>query len=421
MPYPIDSIVIGLIQALAIGFLIGAERESRGMDAARAAAPGLRDFIFIAISGSVAGFLESVPITAISFAAMVVIIAVRRIKDRTEHGITTELAALLTFWLGFMTQQSDLGLLALGVAVGVTIILMVKAPVTHLVRDVISKVEFYDTVKFLAIVFIVYPLLPEGEYGPYGFFAPRTIWKFVILVSSVSYVGYFLTRFLGGSRGLLLTGIMGAVASTTATTTAFAEGAREEPERWREYAWAAIISNAVQFPRVAVIIYAMNQEMALRALRPLMAMFAAGLVIGWWVARRVRRTGPEGAAGARPILRNPFSLRPALQFGLIFTVILFISKVAAARFGASGALTSSLVAGLIDVDAISISLANLVKQGQLGMAAGLLSVLAALLANAVFKTGFGFAAGGTRFGRTLLLAFLGMFAVGLGVIVLVAA
>jgi len=289
---------------------------------------------------------------------------------------------------------------------------MVKDPITRLVREVISKTELYDTVKFLAIVFIVYPLLPAGEYGPYGFFAPRTIWKFVILVSSVSYVGYFLTRFIGGSRGLLLTGAVGALASTTATTSAFAEGAREFPERWREYAWATILSNAIQFPRVAVIVYVMNASLALDLLRPLLAMFAAGLLVGLWQARVARHSQEDAPATARPLLKNPFSLWPAVQFGLIFTVILFIARFGAMRFGARGALSSSLVGGLIDVDAITISLANLVAAGDLAPAVGVLAVLLALFANAVFKTGVAFTAGGRRFGWALALAFGAMFAVG---------
>jgi uncharacterized membrane protein (DUF4010 family) len=303
-------------------------------------------------------------------------------------------------------------MLALGSAIGVTIILMVKDPITRLVREVISKTELYDTVKFLAIVFIVYPLLPAGEFGPYNFFAPRTIWKFVILVSSVSYVGYFLTRFIGGSRGLLLTGVVGAIASTTATTSAFAEGAREYPDRWREYAWATIVSNAIQLPRVAVIIYVMNASLAGAMLRPLLAMLAVGLLAGLWQARAASRSRDGSPVAARPLLKNPFSLWPAVQFGLIFTAILFIAKYGATRFGARGALSSSLVGGLIDVDAISISIANLVKAGELAPAVGMLAVLCALLANAVFKTGLAFAAGGRRFGRALAFAFAGMLAVG---------
>lgn len=412
MPYSIDTIVRGLLQALAIGFLIGAERESRQVDSPRAAAPGLRDFILIALTGSVAGFLDSPLFSALAFAAIAAVILVRRVKDPTEHGITTELAALLAFWFGLLTQRPPLGMLALASAIGVTIILMVKAPITRLVREVISKTELYDTVKFLAIVFIVYPLLPAGEFGPYGFFAPRTIWKFVILLSSVSYVGYFLTRFIGGSRGLLLTGAVGAIASTTATTSAFAEGAREYPDRWREYAWATIVSNAIQFPRVAAIIYVMNPGLALAMLEPLLAMLAVGLLLAFWQARAARRSRADSPAPARPLLKNPFSLWPAVQFGLIFTVILFIARYGATRFGERGALSSSLIGGLIDVDAISISLANLVTAGELAPSVGVVAVLLALLANGVFKTGLAFGAGGGRFGRTLALAFACMFAVG---------
>ena len=163
---------------------------------------------------------------------------------------------------------------------------------------------------------------------------------------------------------------------------------------------------------MAVIVYVMNASLALDLLRPLLAMFAAGLLVGLWQARVARHSQEDAPATARPLLKNPFSLWPAVQFGLIFTVILFIARFGAMRFGARGALSSSLVGGLIDVDAITISLANLVAAGDLAPAVGVLAVLLALFANAVFKTGLAFTAGGRRFGWALALAFGAMFAVG---------
>ena len=125
-----------------------------------------------------------------------------------------------------------------------------KRSLHKLVRETITEVEFNDTLRFLAIIFIVYPILPAGEFGPYQFLAPRKIWAFVILVSSVSYAGYFLQKFLGAKRGLKLAGVLGGLASTTAATASFARSSSDEPENRLLYAQAAVIANAMQFPRL---------------------------------------------------------------------------------------------------------------------------------------------------------------------------
>jgi uncharacterized membrane protein (DUF4010 family) len=412
MENPNYSMVWGFIQALAIGFLIGAERESRA-GVGKSAVPGLRDFMLIALFGSGAGFLGSPSMVILGAAGVIGLLIIHRLKDQAQHGMTTELAALTTFLLGYMTQQPGASGFALGGAIVVTIILMVKTPITHFVTDVISRSEVFDTIKFLAIVFIVYPLLPQGSFGPYGAFTPRTIWKFVILVSSVSYVGYFLMRFLGESRGLILTGLLGGLVSTTATTSAFARGARESPDHWREYAWAALASNTVQFPRVAVVLYVMNPRLAASALIPLLAMAAAGLLLSLALARVSHGRRSPGSKVVRPLLRNPFALWPAIQFGLIFTFVLFLSRFGSAHFGDRGAFISSLLGGLIDVDAVSISLADLLNSGRLSLKDGVTALLLALLANGVFKTVIAFTRGTWRFGQTVSLGLALMLGVGL--------
>jgi len=406
------AVAWGFVQALAIGFLIGAERESRGQGEGRAAVPGLRDFMLIALIGSIACFLRSPSLMILGVVGIVALLIVHRFKDPAQHGMTTELAALATFWLGYMTHQPGAGGFALGGAIVVTIILMVKDPITHFVTDVISRSEVYDTIKFLAIVFIVYPLLPQGSFGPYGAFTPRTIWKFVILVSSVSYVGYFLMRFLGESRGLILTGLLGGLVSTTATTSAFAGGARESPEHWREYAWAALLSNTVQFPRIAVVLYIMNPRLAAAALIPLLAMSASGFLLSLALTRLPQTKRSRGSNAVRPLLRNPFALWPAIQFGLIFTFILFLSRFGSVRFGDHGAFISSFLGGLIDVDAVSISLADLLNSGQLSLKASVMALLLGVLANAVFKTVVAFTRGTRQFGQMVSLGLALMLGAG---------
>jgi uncharacterized membrane protein (DUF4010 family) len=279
------------------------------------------------------------------------------------------------------------------------------------VRETITETEFRDTLRFLAIIFIIYPLLPVGAFGPYQFFVPRRVWLFVILVSSISYAGYFLQKFLGAGRGLALTGLLGGLASTTAATMAFARDAAETPANlvplWR----ASVIANAVQFPRITVILFVMSPALAVATLPPLAAMTVTGLVTALFVARREQ---PPAEQSHVPV-GNPFRIVPALKFGAMFTVILLAGKAAAAELGAGAVYWTSLIAGSVDVDAVVVTVSDLIGGGRTSMSAASAAVLLALGANAALKTALAFYAGARGFGWRVLLAFALMFLVGTAV------
>ena len=214
-----NSPAVGFLLALTIGFLVGRTREPGPHDTPR---PGMRDFLIIALLGAVAGHLGNAAIAIALFAGTIGAILVMRAQHPERNGITTELAAVATFVLGALCLTSDRPFGA-GLGIVLAAILAERDQLRSFVRDAISDREFIDTLSFLALIFIIYPLLPAGSYGPFGFFDPRRIWLFVILVSGVSYVGYFLTKFTGSERGALLTAIVGAIASTTAYTTGISQ------------------------------------------------------------------------------------------------------------------------------------------------------------------------------------------------------
>jgi len=277
-----------------------------------------------------------------------------------------------------------------------------------LVRETITETEFDDTLRFLAIIFIVYPILPEGRFGPYEFLAPREIWAFVILVSSVSYVGYFLEKFLGARRGLRLAGIVGGLASTTAATAAFARSSKEEPENEALYAQAAVLANAMQFPRLLLILEVVNPTLAWAVAGPLAGMTAAGLLTGFLLSRAGPAVSVHAAAS-----NNPFRLRPALKFGVLFGVILFAGKAASSAFGSGAVYWTSSLGGSLDADAVAMSLTDLLGRRTITASAGAAALLLALAANAVIKTMIAFYAGAASFTRTVAAGFAAMAAAGL--------
>ena len=399
--------VTTIAEALLVGFLIGAQREASQGEGH----PGVRDFVLISLIGAICGLLQNPWLIAASLVSVTAMLGAFYFQVRPRAGITTEMAALATYCLGFMVASPDPRFgapLAIGIAIVVVAFLEAKRSLHKLVRETITEVEFNDTLRFLAIIFIVYPILPAGEFGPYLFLAPRKIWAFVILVSSVSYAGYFFQKFLGPKRGLKLAGVLGGLASTTAATASFARSSSDEPENRLLYAQAAVIANAMQFPRVLLILAVVSPPLARAVLLPLGVMTVAGLTWGLLMGRMSRME--VGQPSVR--LRNPFRLLPALQFGVLFGAILFASKAASAVFGKAALYWTSALGGSLDVDAVALSVTDLLGRGDLSAATGATCVLIALLANAVVKTAIALYGGAPAFARNVAAAFVLMFAGG---------
>jgi uncharacterized membrane protein (DUF4010 family) len=406
-PVALPEAVRGIAEALLIGFLVGAQREaSHGERHA-----GVRDFVLIALVGGLSGLLDHPWLTVAALAAITALLGVYYVRNPERTGITTEMAAVATFCLGYLTTTpaSPLGApLAIGIAIAVVSFLEAKRSLHKLVRETITEAEFNDTLRFLATIFIIYPILPEGSYGPFDFFAPRKIWLFVILVSSVSYLGYFFQKFLGVSRGLTFAGLFGGLASTTAATLAFARSAADEPAKRSLYAQAAVIANAMQFPRVLLLLLVVSPALASAAALPLVIMAVSGLLLGFAMTRVSTPADETGGMAAA----NPFRLRPALKFGAVFTVILFASDAASELFGSGGLYWTSVIGGTLDADAVVVSVTDVMARGQIGIPGGMLAVGLALLANAALKSAIALYAGTPAFGLRIMAGFAAMFGAG---------
>jgi uncharacterized membrane protein (DUF4010 family) len=407
MPEPAApySPALGFLLALAIGFLVGRTREPAAEGPPR---PGTRDFLIIALLGAVAGHVGNIVVAAMLFAGVIGAILVMRTQHRERSGITTELAAIATFALAALCLTSDRQFGA-GLGIVLALILAERDQLRHFVLEGISDQEYIDTLTFLGLIFIIYPLLPAGTYGPFGFFDPRKIWLFVILVSGVSYVGYFLAKYAGEARGAMLTAVLGAVASTTAYTTGVSRMVAEAPDTAIPAARYSLIANSILFPRMLLIVAVVSPTLALAGLPAFAAMMVAGfgaaLILG-------TATHKEGSTVAASTFRNPFSLAPALKFGVVFTIVLLVVRVAQRYLGYGGQMAVSAISGLVDVDAISLSLAGFVNAGTSPARDAVIGMTLAAGVNAIFKSGIARASHQPAFYLRLMAGFVIMFAVG---------
>lgn len=394
--------VEALAGALLIGLLIGAQREAAGGEEH----PGLRDFVLVALAGGMCGLLGNAWLDAVALAAISGTFAVFHWEHREKRsGITTELAAAAVFLLALFAASTGISFarpLAIGVAIVITIFLEARQRLHTLLQKTITEAEFNATLWFVVVVLVIYPLLPEGSYGPYQFFSPSQIWRFVILISSISYLGYFLEKFLGEEKGLFYTSVLGGLASTTAATMDFARRTKENPEEtfglWRAF----VIANTVQFPRAALIVGLASPALLRTTAAPLAAMTILGIVLAWamgrWPHQRLETLQVKPG--------NPFRIAPALRFGLMFTAVVFISKASAARLGSDAFYATSLIGGLVDVATVIAPASDMIGSDRISATTGAIAVLLALASNAVLKIVIAAALGRKQFAIRVTASFL---------------
>ena len=427
------DLFIQLAYAVGIGLLIGLERsmgsevtgsdeaqdpddtdetaESAGEAAQRetGASPEETEFIGVrtfsvlslvgfgaALAGEQIPFLA--PVVMAGVCALIVSMYFRAVYAGT--GITTEVAAVGTCVLGMLCHYNApiAGALAL-----VLTVLLASKRFTHATVRKMRRVELTDTLKFLVVILIVLPLLPNRALDPYEAFNPYKVGFLVVLISGISFVGYFLTRILGVRRGLGLTGVLGGLTSSTAVTAAMSAEAKKNPELRSICAFSTLAANATMFGRVLVVVAFLDIALVKRLSWSLGAMAAVAIfasVLLWLNAGKQTRSGH----GERKVpLKNPFSVGPALKFAAFFVGILFLAKLAKVYLGDQGLYAAAAASGLADVDAITLTIAEQTKSAALALNVGTIGITIAVVSNSIVKTGIAIYSGGWLFGRIVAL------------------
>ena len=244
------SDVLPYVYSLAIGLLIGFERERSSRGGPRQAA-GSRTFALLALVGTLAASFGSAAIVAgLAAAALLLAVGYRRTSDE-DPGSTTEVAALATYLLGALAYTQ--APLAAGLAIIATVLLMAKRRIHAFARDIVTDTEVEDALKFMVVAFVVLPLLPDRDLGPYGVLNPERVWLLVVALTGISWVGYIAVRALGPRRGLLVTGLAGGFVSATATTVSMGRLNRLTHALHATVAGAQVASLATLVELVAIV------------------------------------------------------------------------------------------------------------------------------------------------------------------------
>jgi uncharacterized membrane protein (DUF4010 family) len=400
--------------SLAIGILVGMQREfASGGDGGELPA-GVRTFGLIALLGCgsahVSRLMESVIPLGAGFASLAALLTCTYLTQirRGKAGLTTEIAAAVTFLGGALALEGQLRLAgALGVVT--TLLLSLKLELHALARK-LTQEDVFATLKFAVLGVVVLPLLPNRAYlqPPFDLINPFKIGLFVVLMLGVEFVGYVLAKLMGARRGIGLMGILGGLVSSTAVTLGFTQRSRREPAHSGSLALAILASWCVMLGRTLTVVWLLNPDVLRESWGPLAAALAAGAGFCLFLYFRHRQAAEAEAAP----FTNPFELGPALRFGLLFVVILVLSRWAQTAFGAPGMYLSSFTAGLLDVDAVSFSMTRMAGDGAVAASAAANAVLLASLANTLLKGGMSIPAGSPELRRVLLPGMSFMIAAG---------
>lgn len=397
--------------ALGLGVLLGLERE-RSRDPEKSFA-GVRTIGLIALMGALAAYLQQdleLPwLSLASFVAVaaLVVVSYAVTASRGELGVTTEVSALIAFLLGWLCIRGEVPLAA-GLAVATALVLALKQWLHGLAGRIESE-DVNATLKFTIITLIILPLVPERNFGPppLDVINLYQVWLMVVLISALNFASYILVKVVGPEHGIGVTGLLGGLISSTAATLGFAQRSRQDTKLSPALALGILLAWAVMFLRVIVMVAIINRPMFARIALVMGGLSLTCLGMAYLIWRKAKSPGKAKVASGE----NPFELGRAIQFGVLFGVVTFLAKAAEVYLGDRGLYLAGAIAGLTDVDAITLSMANLANSDPAILATATTAVVLATAANTLTKAGIAMVMGS----RELRLKLMPAAAVLLGV------
>jgi uncharacterized membrane protein (DUF4010 family) len=389
---PTGVVALRLGTALGIGLLIGAERERRKGQGPLRGAAGIRTFTLASVMGAIGLQLGGEILLGIVLAAMAAFAALSYLRTgRQDPGVTTESALLLTVLLGALAMRQPA--IASAVAVVVAILLAARTRMHRFVRSVLTEQELHDALIFAAAVVVVLPLMSNRYLGPFGAINPRTIWKIVVLMMSVSAAGYVAVRAMGPRFGLPLAGLASGFASSSATIAAMGARVREQPTLAWPATAGAVLSSVATIIELVVVLELTNRQVAWMMKFPLIAAGVAAIAYGAvFTLRAVKRSSPETAPRG-----SAFNLKVTLILAATLTAVLLISAAINHKMGRIGVMLAAAIAGLGDAHSAAVSVASLVTSGKMNARDAVVPIFAALSSNTIIKAVLAFTSGGRAF------------------------
>ena len=431
----IDEVLIGIFLSTLLGALIGVQREMKLQKEHYMDFAGFRTFTFISILGFLIGYLSFniinnyylIILSIFGFFILMIfsyIILSKKYKNYVSE--TSQIVAMIVFIIGILVS-----LKMYYVSIFLTVLIMallVLGNSLHSFARKVSRGEILATVNFLLISFIILPILPNENFGflnvallsdfllnyfsyetllEFQIFNLYEIWLLVVFISSITYFGYIFMKTLGSKRGTILTGILGGFMSSTALTLSFSEESRKYKLLNNTLACSIILASSIMFFRIVLEVGVVNPSLLFSVLF-LLIIGSIGISLGLLYLRNKNHV-----INSNIKYSSPFSIGPALKFGIFFVLIIFLSKLFSIYFGSSGIYIIAFFSGLTDVDAITLSLSRLALEGSISNINATIGIFIAAISNTLVKLGIVYFIGNNDLFKKVGIVFSVMILIGL--------
>jgi uncharacterized membrane protein (DUF4010 family) len=396
--------IIRFLVGIGIGLIIGLEREYSAKNKEEQSFVGIRTLVFVSLLGFMGGMMFYILSPLVYLFIFIAVVSLTGISyyitsSKGDIGTTTEFSTLLVFILGTL---SFLGFIEICLMVTVvTLVILSSKFRLHFIVGNISVQEFYDFIRFVVITLLIFPFLPDETYGPFDVINPREIGLVIILTSGLGFLGYILIKFLGANKGIFLSGIFGGLVSSTAFTWVFAQKSKENDSIAHHCATAILAASSIMVIRVLLWTYIFNKTLFQKILVAFLVVFVVGIAVTlyfYWKQRNQKVDSTDIPLG------KPLDLKGAFSFGVIYTVILLVVSYANDQLGDKGLMLSSGIAGLTDIDAITITVSKLTGlDSDLNLAAS--AIILATASNTLVKMGIGIWKGSSTLRKDLYLGY----------------
>lgn len=410
------TIIQHLIFGMFLGAVIGVEREKNSIKSKFA---GIRTYTLIGLFGVLLAIIEkiSVEMFVLLLAAYILLSTsayVMHSLKYDQNGGTSELAAMIVLIAGYFVGNDNYTV-ASTITI-VTAILLIGKERIHEFAKSVSSIEMKSVIQFVTIAFIVLPLLPNENYGPLESFNPYVIWTMIVLMSGISFLSYLAMKTIGTNKGISLSGFLGGFISSTAVTLAFSQNSKKYNKIVYPFVFGIVISSTAMFFRLLLAIFIINPELAKMCFLPLASAGVTGALLSgilWKLQLHENCQKAEKIMDSEKIdLGKPLDLVAALKFGLLFSLVIFVSKLMTTYFGNSGLYFTSFISALVDTDAITVSLSNLAKNGSMNLELATIGITIAAMTNTIMKSFYTLALGSKAVAIRTTVAVLIMILVG---------
>ena len=416
MTLPDNGLLLGLAVALGSGLLIGLERERRKGEGPTRRAAGIRSFALVALAGALAQALAQPALVAAGALAVVLLAGLAygfdrwratglphtRPPDTADPGMTTELALVVTYFIGVLALSQPA--LAAGCAAAVAVLLAARGTLHRVATRLLSAQELHDGLLLAALGLVLLPLVPQQPVPWLAGLQPSVLAGLVLLILLLQAAGHMALRWAGPGIGLPLSGLLGGFVSSTATVAAMGSRLRTDPALAGPCTAAGVLSTGATWLQALLMLWAVAPALALQLTPALLAAAAVALGVGGGLAWRGRQD--PALATAAPPGDGALQIRQALLVAAMLTGVTLLVTQADRLFGQAGTLASVALAGLADAHAGVTAVAALHAQGRIGAAGAGAAVLMAVGANGITRTAVAWTTGGRRYALWVALGLL---------------